>query len=113
MLGGSPDPFASDPDTKRKGMSAFQPDALTISRGDEWRNRRAFAESVLATGQPLHPLAPTFLAIVREAVGVLAALGVRHVARTSTTSFQRITRRVVFGDRGGRRRRALGASSAR
>jgi cytochrome P450 len=98
VLGGSPDPFASDPDTKRKGMSAFQPDALTISRGDEWRNRRAFAESVLATGQPLHPLAPTFLAIVREAVGVLTALE-SVTWRDLNESFQRITRRVVFGDR--------------
>ena len=47
MLGGSPDPFASDPETKRKGMAAFQPTALTISRGDVWANRRAFAEAVL------------------------------------------------------------------
>ena len=45
VLGGSPDPFASDPDAKRKGMAAFQPDALTISRGDLWQNRRMFAES--------------------------------------------------------------------
>src|SRR5437867_2737383 len=26
VLEGSPDPFASDPEAKRKGMSAFQPD---------------------------------------------------------------------------------------
>ncbi len=98
VLGGSPDPFASDPEAKRKGMSAFQPDALTISRGEEWRNRRAFAESVLATGQPLHPLAPRFLTIVREGVAALAALddiGWQDL----NESFQRITRRVVLGDR--------------
>ena len=100
VLGGSPEPFASDPDTKRKGMSAFQPDALTISRGDEWRNRRAFAESVLATGKPLHPLAPRFLTIVREAVGALAQLDTVTWPDVNQ-SFQRITRRVVFGDRAG------------
>jgi cytochrome P450 len=100
VLGGSPDPFASDPDTKRKGMSAFQPDALTISRGDEWRNRRAFAESVLATGKPLHPLAPRFLTILREAVGALAQLDTVTWPDVNQ-SFQRITRRVVFGDRAG------------
>ena len=50
VLGGSPSPFASDPDAKRKGMAAFQPDALTISRGDLWADRRAFAEAVLDTG---------------------------------------------------------------
>ena len=36
VLGGSPDPFASDPKPKREGMAAFQPDALTISRGHPW-----------------------------------------------------------------------------
>ena len=100
VLGGSPDPFASDPDTKRKGMSAFQPDALTISRGEEWRNRRAFAESVLATGKPLHPLAPRFLRVVREAVGALAGLDT-VTWEDLNESFQRVTRRVVFGDRAG------------
>jgi len=100
VLGGSPDPFASDPDTKRKGMSAFQPDALTISRGDEWRNRRAFAESVLATGKPLHPLAPRFLTVEREGVGALASLETVTWPDLNE-SFQRITRRVVFGDRAG------------
>ena len=34
-LENSPDPFASDPEPKRKGMVAFQPDALTISRCDD------------------------------------------------------------------------------
>ncbi len=100
VLGGSPDPFASDPDAKRKGMSAFQPDALTISRGNEWRNRRAFAESVLATGKPLHPLAPRFLTVVREAAGALASLETVRWEDLNE-SFQRITRRVVFGDRAG------------
>ena len=33
VLQGSPEPFASDPPAKRDGMVAFQPDALTISRG--------------------------------------------------------------------------------
>lgn len=98
VLGGSPEPFASDPPTKRKGMAAFQPDALTISRGDEWRNRRAFAESVLATGQPLHPLAPRFLEVVRETVGGLVAYE-PLAFEDLNESFQRITRRVVLGDR--------------
>src|SRR3954469_17084901 len=47
-LQGSPSPFAADPDAKKAGMSHFQPDALTISRGDLWRERRAFAEAVLS-----------------------------------------------------------------
>jgi cytochrome P450 len=97
VLGGSPDPFASDPETKRKGMSAFQPDALTLSRGDVWRNRRTFAESVLATGKPLHPLADHFLEVVSQAVDELA--GMQTVTwEDLNDSFQRITRTVVFGE---------------
>ena len=97
VLEGSPDPFASDPETKLKGMTAFQPHALTLSRGDLWANRRRFAEAVLDTGAPLHRLATRFLAVVREESESLAADGDIdwddiHAA------FQRITRRVVFGD---------------
>ena len=97
VLDGSPDPFAADPDTKRKGMLAFQPDALTISRGDLWANRRRFAEAVLDTGSPMHRLAPRFVAVARQEADALVERGtVRwddlHAA------FQRITRRVVFGD---------------
>ncbi|MDT4941145.1 MAG: hypothetical protein QOJ34_1234 [Pseudonocardiales bacterium] len=97
VLGGSPDPFASDPDTKRKGMLAFQPTALTISRGDLWANRRRFAEAVLDTGSPLHRLAARFVAVANEETDALAGRGTvkwdgLHGA------FQRITRRVVLGD---------------
>jgi len=97
VLSQSPDPFASDPEAKRKGMSAFQPDALTLSRGDVWRNRRAFAERVLATGKPLHPLAPSFVRVVDDAAKAI----IRREALDFTDlnlAFQRITRRVVFGD---------------
>ena len=66
VLGGSPEPFAADPEAKRKGMAAFQPDALTISRGDLWRNRRRFAEAVLDTGSPLHRLAADSLAVAGD-----------------------------------------------
>jgi len=97
VLSGSPDPFASDPETKKKGMTAFQPDALTISRGDLWRNRRTFAEAVLATGKPLHPLAHSFLEVVAHAVEELA--GLQTVTWEDLNDcFQRITRTVVFGE---------------
>ncbi|HSV37193.1 MAG TPA: cytochrome P450 [Nocardioidaceae bacterium] len=100
VLGGSPDPFASDPDAKKKGMTAFQPHALTISRGDLWRNRRTFAEAVLSTGQPLHPLAGSFLEICAEAADELGEVGQYDGIRWHdlNDAFQRITRRVVFGE---------------
>ena len=97
VLNGSPDPFAADPDAKRKGMAAFQPDALTISRGDLWRDRRLFAEHVLDTGKPLHRLAERFLTVATEEAGALGSRGTLGWAEVNT-SFQRLTRRVVFGD---------------
>ncbi|HSX66462.1 cytochrome P450 [Nocardioides sp.] len=96
VLGGSPSPFASDPEAKRKGMTAFQPTALTISRGDLWTDRRAFAEAVLQTGSPLHSLAETFASVAAaEADGLLAGGDLSFQAINA--SFQRLTRRVVLG----------------
>lgn len=95
VLGGSPEPFASDPPAKKAGMSAFQPDALTLSRDDLWRNRRAFAESVLQTGRPMHSLGARMLkAASEEAAGLTGEIGYDDL----NTGFQRLTRRVVFGN---------------
>ena len=73
MLEGSPDPFASDPEAKRKGMAHFQPDGLTISRQPEWGSRRPFNESVLASGDATHPLADRVTSVVSDEVGALLA----------------------------------------
>ncbi|MGH2954150.1 MAG: cytochrome P450 [Solirubrobacterales bacterium] len=103
-LAGSPDPFASDPEAKRKGMAAFQPDALTISRGELWRNRRRFTEEVLDTGRPLHRLADRFAAVAAEEADAL--LGEVEVADRPALDWdawhralRRLTRRIVLGDR--------------
>src|SRR5918992_5852597 len=66
VLEGSPNPFASDPEAKRKGMSQFQPDALTISRGALWENRRRFNEAVLETGEERHRLAERFAPVAEQ-----------------------------------------------
>jgi hypothetical protein len=47
VLDNSATTYASDAGAKKKGMSHFQPDALTLSRGEEWRERRKFNEAVL------------------------------------------------------------------
>jgi cytochrome P450 len=98
VLGGSPSPFAADPDAKRKGMAAFQPTALTISRGDVWANRRAFADAVLKPDSPAHPLARNFAALAVETADELLAAGRPLRFDAINASFQRLTRRVVFGD---------------
>ena len=95
VLGGSPDPFAADPPAKKAGMSAFQPDALTLSRGDLWRNRRTFAEAVLETGSTLHSLAPRMLEVAAEEAAGLSGDLDYHLLNAT---FQRLTRRVVFGE---------------
>ena len=98
VLDQSADVYASDAGAKGKGMCHFQPDALTMSRGEEWRDRRVFNESVLATSDSLHPFADRFVAVVADEVGRL------YFADGLTWSdweelFDRITLRVVFGDR--------------
>ncbi|MFH5210291.1 cytochrome P450 [Antrihabitans sp. NCIMB 15449] len=96
VLDGSPHPFAADPETKRKGMSHFQPDALTISRGSVWENRRRFAEAILDTGKPLHRLAHTFLGVAYDEADRLATEELNW--DRVNDAFRRITRRVIFGD---------------
>ncbi len=102
-LEGSPDPFAADPKPKRDGMVAFQPDALTISRAQTWRKRRAFNEAVLGTGGSLGELGERFRAIAAEEAEAIVA-GARNEAEAELAwdpwneAFRRIARRVVLGD---------------
>ena len=96
VLGGSPDPFASDPDPKVKGMAAFQPDALTISRGDLWAQRRQFADAVCQPGQSLHPLATSWVKVAADTARELAGKPIRW--QDIDVAFLRMIRRVVLGD---------------
>lgn len=101
-LAGSPQPFAADPEAKRKGMRAFQPDALTISRGEEWRSRRAFTEAVLDTGREAHRFADRFAVVAREETDALVREAERAGGKLDwdawQEAFRRLTRRVVLGD---------------
>jgi cytochrome P450 len=102
-LEGSPDPFAPDPEPKRRGMSHFQPDALTISRGELWADRRRFTEAVLDTGRPLHRLADRFAKVVaEEADALLTQVKRTERGRLAWDEFHfslgRVTRRIVLGD---------------
>ena len=96
VLGGSPDPFASDPEPKVKGMSAFQPDALTISRGDLWTQRRQFADAVCKPDQPVHPLATAWTGVAADTARELAGKPIQWA--DIDRAFLRMIRRVVLGD---------------
>lgn len=91
----------ADAKLKRKGMEHFQPDALTISRGDEWRDRRRFNEAVLAArvtdGSP-HELAGHIL----ESIGREVAETERRAGQSLTWNhlqelFEKVTLQVIFG----------------
>jgi cytochrome P450 len=96
VLERSPLEFA-DGRAKREGMARFQPGAVTISRGEDWRMRRRFNESVLATGKT-HPDARGFLAIIRQEVDRARRSG-GELDRWSRFEqlFRRLTLRVVLG----------------
>jgi cytochrome P450 len=98
VLDQSADAYASDAGAKAKGMCHFQPDALTLSRGEEWRDRRAFTEAVLATSERVHPFAERFLAVACDEV-LRLRIGDRLDWDQWERMFDRITLRVVFGDR--------------
>lgn len=96
VLGGSPDPFASDPEPKVKGMAAFQPDALTISSGELWAQRRQFADAVLEPSQRVHRLADSWTAVAADAARELAGKPMRW--QDIDQAYLRVIRRVVLGD---------------
>ena len=98
VLDKSADLYASDGGAKGKGMCHFQPDALTISRGEEWRDRRAFNEHVLAGHDRVHPFGERFLAVAADEVDRLprdGELGWDGFEKL----FDHLTLRVIFGDR--------------
>jgi cytochrome P450 len=97
VLDRSADAYASDAGAKAKGMSHFQPDALTLSRGEDWRNRRRFNESVLASDGRAHPFGARFLHVVEDEVARLPADGALNWPQGETL-FDHITLRVIFGD---------------
>jgi cytochrome P450 len=98
-LESSPDPFAPDPKPKKDGMTAFQPDALTISRGESWRKRRAFTEAVLTADGP----GGRIRAIAAEEADALAVAvngepGSELRWDPWNETFRRIARRLILGD---------------
>lgn len=102
VLQGSPEPFASDPPPKRDGMAAFQPDALTISRGDLWRDRRRFVDAVLkspAEGKLLKGWEELCREeLERTLTGPVAVAGGELDWDAFHELVQRVARRLILGD---------------
>lgn len=98
VLDRSAELYASDAGAKAKGMSHFQPDALTLSRGPDWRARRPFNEAVLASHERVHPDGRRFVEVVADEVDRMP-LGQMLEWRDWERLFDLITLRVIFGDR--------------
>ena len=97
VLDHSPDIYA-DGRPKREGMQVFQPNAVTISRGDDWRERRRFNEAVLNSGHPVHRYAEAILAIVRDEIAPAGGPAPRfRTWQDFDGLFGRIARQVIFG----------------
>ena len=98
LLEQSADVYDSGSGAKGKGMQHFQPDALTLSHGEEWRDRREFTESVLATSERVHPFGERFARVAAEEVDALR-LGSTLDWADFERLFDLLTLRVIFGDR--------------
>jgi cytochrome P450 len=100
VLKNSPEIYGSDPDAKRRGMSHFQPDSLTISTGDRWRERRRFNDEVLRGAMNGGGHSARILEVVRrEARSLAERRGGALAWQDFADAFDRITLQVVFGDR--------------
>jgi cytochrome P450 len=84
------DQNAADPMLKKRALSHFVPDALVISSGHEWANRRPFNETVLALGK-LHPHADAFKEIAFQEVDRLTA---ERSAALRWADFQTLAERI-------------------
>lgn len=98
VLDASPNVYGP-PDIKVRGMSHFQPGAVTISTGEAWSRRRAFNDEVLEPTEPPHPAADLFLDVVdRQLSGLLSGGGRRTLTWPDLHgAFRRITASVIFG----------------
>ena len=100
VLDNSPSVYG-DAELKAKGMSHFQPNALTISEGEEWKDRRRFNEAVLNSDQGMHEFSEAFLGVIRKEVGVsLGQINRYFGLEEFDRLFKRIMLQVIFG-RGG------------
>jgi len=101
ILAESPEPFATANLEKRAALNHFQPRGVLISHGRQRAERRRFNEAVLDTSQPVHQMAGSIVAKVRDEAHQLAS----QVAGSGELAWEdfivawwRLVRRVVFGD---------------
>jgi cytochrome P450 len=88
---------AADPFLKKRARSRFAPDALVISSGDEWRERRDFNETVLDSGL-LHRHHDAFIATVTREVASSCGTAPRDWGWDDFQSLaERISHQLILG----------------
>ncbi|MGK3649111.1 hypothetical protein [Pseudarthrobacter enclensis] len=101
VLEQSPDPFSPASSEKRAALAHFEPRNVLVSSGTERSVRRALQEQALDTLSPVHRFADTFLPTMhQETEAMLRKAADRGVLDWDIFNcyWQRIVRRVVFGD---------------
>jgi hypothetical protein len=101
VLDETPEPFTPANREKVAALGAFQPHGVLISRGRSRQARRAFNETVLETGKPLHHLAePMNEAIVSEIAQLNATAASRGYldADLFLPAWWKMVRTLVLGD---------------
>ena len=97
VLARSPQMYG-DAASKHRGMTHFQPGAVTISRDDEWKDRRRFNEAVLETGHASHKLGDEFLDVIIHSVSEMhQAAGAQLLWRDFDECFEQIASGIIFG----------------
>lgn len=97
VLARSPQMYG-DAASKHRGMTHFMPGAVTISRDDEWKERRRFNEAVLETGHANHELGDEFLDVIIHSVSEMhKAAGSQLLWRDFEVCFEQIASGIIFG----------------
>ena len=97
VLARSPEMYG-DAASKHRGMSHFMPGAVTISRDDEWKDRRRFNEAVLDTGRGTHRYGDEFLDVIVHSVSEMhKSAGTRLLWRDFDHCFEQIASGIIFG----------------
>jgi cytochrome P450 len=93
------DANTADPWLKKRALSRFVPDAVIISRGKEWEERRGFNERALGfKGKGLDPHSEAFREIVFREAASLPAAPTRTLRWPDFEAFaQRVSHQVVLG----------------
>jgi cytochrome P450 len=101
LLRDSPEPFTPDTAEKRAALGRFQPHGVLLSRGAARDARRHCNEAVLQTHRPLHHLAPALVRVLNDEIDRLTVTVERRGEldwRRFDRAWQRIVRRLVFGE---------------